>query len=217
MDHRDTKMKSYYKERAPIYDRVYAYPERQEDLRFLEKYIPKQFTGLDVLEIAAGTGYWTQFIITEANSILATDATIEALEQIEKRPLTGFVPIKVIDAYSLDEIPRKYSGTFAGLWLSHVPKQRLHEFLETLHNRLEQEATVLFIDNSEVQCRRLPLSYTDEFGNTYQDRELDDGSIHRVLKNFPSEHELLEATAKWGSNHRYMELGNFWLLQYKAN
>ena len=62
MDLSDSKMKTYYRERAPVYDRVYTYPERQKDLRFLEDYIAKQFTGLDVLEIAAGTGYWTQFI-----------------------------------------------------------------------------------------------------------------------------------------------------------
>ena len=55
-------MRSYYKERAPVYDRVYKYPERQTDLRFLESYRPRQFSGLKMIEIAAGTGYWTQFI-----------------------------------------------------------------------------------------------------------------------------------------------------------
>jgi len=64
-------MKEYYQKRAPVYDRVYAYPERQADLRFLEEYIPEQFSGLDVLEIAAGTGYWTQYIAGQAQSILA--------------------------------------------------------------------------------------------------------------------------------------------------
>jgi len=60
-------MKEYYKERAPVYDRVYAYPERQDDLRELEEYIPAQFDGREVIEIAAGTGYWTQFIYKKAN------------------------------------------------------------------------------------------------------------------------------------------------------
>lgn len=55
-------MKAYYQERAPVYDRVYSYPERQGDLRFLEEYILQQFSELRVLEIAAGTGYWTQFL-----------------------------------------------------------------------------------------------------------------------------------------------------------
>ena len=50
----DTEMKDYYKERAPVYDRVYAYPERQEELRFLEKYITNQFAGKTVIEVASG-------------------------------------------------------------------------------------------------------------------------------------------------------------------
>jgi ubiquinone/menaquinone biosynthesis C-methylase UbiE len=217
MDPSDSSMKSYYRKRAPIYDLVYTYPERQRDLRFLEDYIPKQFTGLNVLEIAAGTGYWTQFIATQAKSILATDAVIESLTQIEKRPISKPVPIKVLDAYSLTEIPRKFNGAFAGLWLSHVPKQRLSEFLETLRQTLEPGATVLFVDNSTVQCERLPLSYTDEWGNTFQDRELEDGTIHRILKNFPAQVELIKAIGNFGSNPKYIQLENFWLFQYTAN
>ncbi len=221
MENSDAVMKTYYKERAPIYDQVYSYPERQKDLRFLESYIPKQFKGLDVLEVAAGTGYWTQFITAQANSILATDATIGALEQIEKRPLIKPVSTKVIDAYSLYELKQTYTGAFSGLWISHIPKQRLNEFLVNLHRCLELEANVLFIDNSIAQCDRLPLTSSDEFGNTYQDRLLDDGlgnkETHKVLKNFPGETELMEVTSKFGTNFKYIELDNFWLFQYQAN
>lgn len=214
MDPSDSNLKSYYRERAPIYDRVYTYPERQKDLRFLEDYIAKQFTGLDVLEIAAGTGYWTQFIATEAKSILATDAVIESLTQIEKRSISKPVSIKVVDAYCLTEIHQKFNAAFAGLWLSHVPKQRLPGFLETLHQTLEPRATVLFVDNSTIQCERLPLSYTDEWGNTFQDRELEDGTIHRILKNFPTQAELLKAIGDFASNPKFIQLDNFWLFQY---
>jgi len=38
-------MKTYYRNRAPVYDRVYAYPERQQDLRFLEQYVAAQMEG----------------------------------------------------------------------------------------------------------------------------------------------------------------------------
>lgn len=217
MKHSDSGMKSYYRKRAPKYDAVYAYPERQKDLRFLEEYIAKQFTGLDVLEIAAGTGYWTQFIAAQANSILATDVVVESLAQIENRPVSKPVPVKIVDAYSLTEIGKQYNGAFAGLWISHVPKQRLSEFLESLHQVLKSGATVLFVDNSIAQCKRLPLSYTDEIGNTFQDRELEDGSIHRILKNFPTERELNEAIRGLGSKTKFRQLENFWLFQYTLN
>ncbi len=216
MDSTDSRMKSYYRERAPVYDHVYAYPERQNDLRFLEDYIPEQFTGLDVLEIAAGTGYWTQFIAPEAKSILATDALIEPLAQIEKRAIAKPVAVQVVDAYSLADIPGRFNGAFAGLWFSHVPKQRIGEFLDNLHQILKPGATVLFIDNSIAQCERLPQSHTDQWGNTFQDREVEDGSIHRVLKNFPTESELVQAISNIGLNAEYISLENFWLFQYTA-
>ena len=53
-------MEAYYHERAPIDDAVYAYPERQPELRYLENYVGDAFANRRVLEVAAGTGYWTQ-------------------------------------------------------------------------------------------------------------------------------------------------------------
>ena len=81
----DAEIRRYYKERTPIYDRVYSYPERQSDLRFLEDKVAVQLAGLEVLEVAAGTGYWTQFINTTASSVIATDVTRGALEQVRMR------------------------------------------------------------------------------------------------------------------------------------
>ena len=34
------------------------------------------------------------------------------------------------------------------------------------------------------------MTRRDEHGNTYQDRTLDDGSVHEVLKNFPTADQL---------------------------
>ncbi len=42
-------MKRYYRERAPVYDRVYTYPERREDVRYPERHIPNPFAGRDVI------------------------------------------------------------------------------------------------------------------------------------------------------------------------
>lgn len=207
-------MKRYYKERAPVYDRVYKYPERQSDLRFLESYIPRQFSGCKVIEIAAGTGYWTQFISKEASSILAIDTAKETLEQLERRNLGASVLTKTADAYTLDGVANDYNGAFAGLWLSHVPKQRRAEFLSCLHRHIITGSTVLFIDNTTAQCNRLPIAHTDNLGNTYQDRTLDSGVTHRVLKNFLSEQKLLDLTRGIAVSPKYMELENFWLFQY---
>lgn len=209
-------MKDYYQKRAPIYDHVYAYPERQADLRYLENYIPKQLANKDVLEVAAGTGYWTQFIASTATSVLATDVTKEALDQVKQRLNTDNVTNQVVDAYSLDTLDQTFTAGFSGLWVSHVPKHRLREFLMQFNRQLEPGSTVILLDNSIRQCERLPITHTDEKGNTYQDRTLPNGETHQVLKNFPNESALLNNLSGLADECYYQELDHFWLLQYKA-
>ena len=75
---------------------------------------------------------------------------------------------------------------------------------------------VIFIDNNEVQLNDLPISETDETGNTYQARQLCDGSTHRVLKNFPSEVELKALLEPIAKNVVYKNLDNFWILEYEV-
>ena len=58
----DTQLRAYYKTRASVYDRVYDYPERQTDPAVLKTYVADQFTDRHVIEVAAGTGYWTKQI-----------------------------------------------------------------------------------------------------------------------------------------------------------
>jgi hypothetical protein len=54
-----TQLTDYYRDRAAVYDAVYAKPERQADLSTLREVLPPLVAGRRVLEIAAGTGYWT--------------------------------------------------------------------------------------------------------------------------------------------------------------
>ncbi len=51
----DYVMKRYYRERAPVYDPIYKYLERREDVRYPERHIPNQFTGRDVIGDSLGT------------------------------------------------------------------------------------------------------------------------------------------------------------------
>ena len=55
-------MQSYYAARAGEYDAVYEKPERQADLRQIEQWLPSALYGERLLEVACGTGYWTQFL-----------------------------------------------------------------------------------------------------------------------------------------------------------
>jgi demethylmenaquinone methyltransferase/2-methoxy-6-polyprenyl-1,4-benzoquinol methylase len=210
------EMQSYYAARAPYYDDVYDKPERREDIAFLREYLPATFAGRTVLEVACGTGYWTQHIAPAASAMTATDAVAEPLELAKGRPGVQSVAFAIADAYDLPESLGRFEGSFAGLWLSHVPVERRREFLESLHRRLLPGARVVLVDNSQVQLKDFPIAERDSHGNTFQHRRLKDGSVHRVLKNFPSRAELEAMIAGFGGRPAYRDLQNFWLFEYEA-
>jgi demethylmenaquinone methyltransferase/2-methoxy-6-polyprenyl-1,4-benzoquinol methylase len=209
------EMRAYYASRAPYYDAVYLKPERAEDIAFLSTYLPAAFAGRSVLEVACGTGYWTQHIAGSAARLVAIDAGPEPLAFARLRPGAERVSFRLEDAYRLPADLGEFDAAFAGLWFSHVPIERRVEFMRSLHARLRAKAKVIFIDNSEVQCREWPIVETDAHGNTYQRRQLRDGSIHRVLKNFPTEEELMQLLSP-ARGLSFRRLDNFWLLEYEV-
>jgi demethylmenaquinone methyltransferase/2-methoxy-6-polyprenyl-1,4-benzoquinol methylase len=107
-----------------------------------------------------------------------------------------------------------FESAFAGFWLSHVPKARIGEFFFGLHRTLLPGAKVVLLDNRFVEGSSTPLFEVDGEGNTYQARTLDDGSLHRVLKNFPSEAELREMVLGIAIDVRYHQWEYFWALEY---
>ena len=209
-------LEQYYATRAPEYDRIYAKPERQADLRAIERWLPALFAGKSVLEVACGTGYWTQFLAPVARSVVAIDASQEVLEIARSRVSAPHATFATGDAYRLPEEHGRFESAFAGFWLSHVPISRLREFFLGLHRTLTPGATVVILDNRFVEGSSTPISGQDADGNTYQTRTLDGGSVHKVLKNFPSEPALRDMVAGIATDVRYHQWQYFWALEYVA-
>lgn len=208
-------MRAYYAQRAAYYERVYFKPERQPNLRAMEAWLPPVFAGRRVLEIAAGTGWWTPHGARDAQSWLATDLNPETMAVARSKALPACVQFAEVDAYSFEQIQsHTFNGAFAGCWWSHVPLARLPGWLESLHARLEPGARVVMLDNSYVQTSSTPLSRQDAEGNTYQNRTLDDGSVHEVLKNFPTRDEAFEAIGPRARQPAWIEYEHYWVLTY---
>lgn len=208
-------MLDYYKRRAAYYERVYQKPERQADLRAMEASLAAPFAGRRVLEIACGTGWWTPHAARDARRWLATDANPETMAVARAKALPAAVELRQVDAYTLDGLgDESFDAAFAGCWWSHVPLQVLPGWLATLHARLEPGARVVMLDNSFVQTSSTPLSRRDEAGNTYQDRALDDGSVHEVLKNFPTADEAFAVLGPRAREPRWTAYEHYWVLDY---
>ncbi|MES2780773.1 MAG: hypothetical protein V4651_12845 [Bacteroidota bacterium] len=56
----NTDLVSYYHQRAKEYEKLYAKPERQEDLKEIATVLQGIFINKNVFEISCGTGYWTE-------------------------------------------------------------------------------------------------------------------------------------------------------------
>ena len=215
--HDQQKLRDYYARRAHQYERIYGKPERQADLASLRESIPAIFDGRDVLEIACGTGYWTQFVATRAASVLATDVNEEVLELARLKAFPrGNVELACADIYSREDLSRQFDAGLGAFWWSHVPRQGQADFIAHFHRRLQPGAVVVFLDNRYVEGSSTPLTRTDEHGNTYQTRSLDDGSSHEVLKNIPDERELAGALGDRARALEYVELDYFWYLTYRV-
>jgi SAM-dependent methyltransferase len=209
-------MKEYYARRAAEYEDIYLKPERQEDLTRLKNILSGIFPGMDVLEIACGTGYWTQFLAKTARSILATDINPEVLELARKKEYGACnVSFALADAYDSGAADGQRNSAFQGFWWSHLPRPRIPEFLNALHSKLLPGSKVVMIDKLFVEGSSTPISRRDDAGNTYQLRRLKDGSIHEVLKNFPSEAWLREDLRGGGRHLRFRTFRYYWMAEYE--
>ncbi len=209
-------MKKYYAARAREYERIFAKPERQSDLRQLEILLPKMFAGCRLLDVACGTAYWATFLVHETKSIVGIDANAETLEVAAEKPWPpGCIEFRVADAYDLPEDLGTFDAAFAGFWWSHIPIRDRARFLRSLDLRLATGAKVVFLDNLYVEGNSTPIDHRDADGNTYQRRRLDDGSVHLVVKNFPPEAELREDLADFGTNMQFTAFQYYWLFSYE--
>ncbi len=209
-------MQAYYVQRAAIYERVYFKPERQSDLRGMEAALVAPFAGRRVLEVACGTGWWTPHGARDAMHWLATDINPETMALAKSKSLPACVQFAVMDAYSWQGLPtgESFDAAFAGCWWSHVPLARLRPWLDALHALLQPGARVVFLDNRYVQTSSTPITRRDAQGNTYQERVLDDGSRHEVLKNFPSADQAFAALGPRAHSATWTAYTHYWVLSY---
>jgi SAM-dependent methyltransferase len=214
MPRNHSAINDYYAARAAEYDDVYRKTARQTDLRSIEKWLPPLLASRRVLEIACGTGHWTQFIALTADHVVAIDSAIEVVNIARTKVAADKVTFHVADAYQLPKEAGICTAAFAGFWISHVPIDRRKEFLRGLCAVLTPGSPVLLLDNRFVPGSSSVISETDSDGNTFQTRPLKDGSTHRVLKNFPSEPELHTTIRGLGVEAVYTEWQHFWAFQF---
>jgi demethylmenaquinone methyltransferase/2-methoxy-6-polyprenyl-1,4-benzoquinol methylase len=201
------EQRRYYRERAGEYDdwwfRRAGYSLDVEtaarwfaDVRELEAALDAFAPRGDVLELAAGTGIWTQRLLQHADRVTAVDAAAEVLER--NRARTNAAADYVLADVFEWEPPRRFDVCFFGFWHSHVPRSHFEAFWQLVGRALKPDGRVFIIDNALLGDARHLVSSEGEVIR----RRLTDGREFDIVKRYwePNELERDLAATGWRLN-----------------
>jgi len=143
----------------------------------------------DVLELAAGTGLWTERLLRHATSVTAIDTSPEVLALNRQR--VGAGRVRYIKADIFDWQPdRTYDVVFFSFWLSHVPPERFDAFWKLVRACLAPEGRAIFVDSRYSQ-QSTAVDHTLEGEQAItMTRRLNDGREYRIVKIYYQPEEL---------------------------
>lgn len=200
---------AYYQARASEYDEWFLrqgrynrgpelngrwFAEVEQVARALEEFTPAG----DVLELASGTGLWTQRLAQTARTVTAVDSAPE-VHAINQERLGNGSPVRWIVADLFHWQPdRQYDTIFFSHWLSHVPPDRLESFWGLVRAALAPSGRVFFVDaryDETSTAKDHQLEGPDAHAVT---RRLNDGQEYRIVKVFYRPEDLSRQLAAWG-------------------
>jgi SAM-dependent methyltransferase len=154
----DATMVAYYAARAGEYDDWYLRRGRYErgpihdaawnaELDAAGGWLDRLPIGGRIVELAAGTGWWSPLLASKGELWLydAAEAPLErARERLVAHNLRAHIHVR--DAWAPPE-GEPADAVFAGFWLSHVPRDRTVAFLETARRWLRPGGRLAIIDS----------------------------------------------------------------------
>lgn len=216
---------AYYRARASEYDEWFLRQGRydrgpEENARWhteagqvagaLDRFLDGLPRGACALELAGGTGLWTERLAQRVARLTVVDAAPEALA-LNRDRLSGRLGgrldagaeraerVEYVTSDLFDWRPaRRYDAVFFGFWLSHVPPERFAAFWALVRDALTPRGRVFVVDSlyeprSTARDHRL-----DGPGATTVRRSLNDGRAYRIVKVFYTPERLTDALAPLG-------------------
>jgi SAM-dependent methyltransferase len=196
----------YYRHRASEYDAT-AYGDVARARERIAVLVAQLHPSGDVLEIACGTGLWTEAIAQLADTVVAIDAAPEAVAIARDRVRSANVTFEVADVFSWTTEAR-FDVIFFSAWLSHVPTGRFENFWQILRRLLAEEGRVLFLD--EHIDERGKETYLPGAGEIVE-RRLRDGRRFQVVKNFVDPPALQDRLRELGWECAVRREGTDWI------
>lgn len=211
-------MQAYYNERAEQYDdwyrnvgmyaNRYAGPEAEAawhaEVAQIQSWV-EGFGQAHVLEIASGTGWWTRCLAGRVQ-VTALDYAPAMLEVLRRRLAEEHLRADLArgDAYHLPFARHSFDGCFFGFWLSHVPHPLLEPFFAEVARVVRPGGEVLIVDSHPMRGE-LPGQ------ELKQERILNDGSRHDIVKVYHTPASLAELLAQHGAAVHTWTSGRFFV------
>ncbi|OUL35893.1 SAM-dependent methyltransferase [Nostoc sp. T09] len=191
---------AYYRARANEYDQWfyrlgrYDRGEKLNQLWFKEVDAVKQALhqirqAEEILELASGTGIWTQELLKIGKKITAIDSSEEVLKINCSKLNSPNVDYHQIDLFAW-EPDAEYDLVFFSFWLSHVPPELLEAFLLKVYKSVRVGGQVFIVDSRFEPTSTANNHILNDDGSIYKSRKLNDGQEFQIIKVFYQPDEL---------------------------
>jgi len=208
------------------YDRGEAHTQQwQVEIEAVKHALRTANLGGHVVDMAAGTGIWTQELLKTADHVTAIDSSEEMLELNRQRMQSDKVTYVITDLFYWQPVVA-YDAVFMGFWLSHVPPSQLYEFIGTVAGALKPGGKIFFVDSlmepsstargntSELIQRE--ASSVPKNQRVVIRRRLNDGREFEIVKVFYDPHDLVERFGTHNIPISVKQTDNFFLYGWGA-
>jgi ubiquinone/menaquinone biosynthesis C-methylase UbiE len=189
---------AYYRAEAPEYDEVTEQIEELKGAYTRARELLQQLGPCEqVLELACGTGAWTQVLLPMAHDITAIDAAPEMLALARQKLGNARVSFQQADVFQWEPC-QEYDLVFFANWLSHVLPKDLDAFLGKVSRAVRPGGHLGVLDQSAPFSEDREIMTEGEGGSLYARRSLRNGKAFTIVKVFYDVTLLQEMLAALG-------------------
>ncbi|MDE2858279.1 MAG: class I SAM-dependent methyltransferase [Chloroflexota bacterium] len=210
----------YYSARAPEYDQWFYRQGRydrgaafkrqwESEAGIVREQLLNAPRQAHILEMAPGTGIWTEQLIRIGDRVTALDASPEMIAINKAKLASDKVSYIQTDLFAW-RAQRQYDMVFFGFWLSHVPGEKLSSFLGAVYAALKPGGRLFFVDSQErdLSNRR---AETEDLGGEMQQRVLSDGRRYEIVKIYYDPAQLTRILRDGGFEIEVRSTPNFFI------
>ncbi|MEZ4670098.1 MAG: class I SAM-dependent methyltransferase [Anaerolineae bacterium] len=164
------------------------------------------------LELAAGTGNFTRELAKISQQVTALDASAEVLAINRDKVNVNHIAYQQADLFNWQP-EAEYNLVFMAFWMSHVPPEKLDDFLATVRKATKAGGRVFMIDSMPDETRTSSAVNHDPYqaDSIYHTRKLNDGQEFTIIKVFYEPEALTAKLAEHGFTAQVQTTGHyFW-------